>query len=146
METLLIVAISVLVLVGLVLVGELMAITFLLLTVRGLVARLVTEVSPVATQTRSLLSTLTDTVRTLKTRTSHIAERTAQVTDTVSERVDRTSWLVQQVVSAPLIALLALGRGLQRGARTLRAHRPPPVLPAEGEALVLLPRQERPAA
>ncbi len=61
--------------------------------------------------------------QTVQERTEHIAERTAETTDAISNRMEQTSGLMQNAVANPIIGGIAAVEGLRRGFHTWRVLR-----------------------
>lgn len=130
--------------IGVIVIAELIAVTVLLLSLRRLVQEVAKRVDPVLRKTSHLLSDAEDMTKKVRHATDRISARAEQVSDRVAERVDRTTGLMQQVVSWPIIGTLAMVAGVRRGVRTWRMirrgrkdHRQPAAEPATHETLLI---------
>ena len=126
--------------VGVVVVVELFILTALLIEVKRLAGDMRENVSPVIDKVSMLVEMVTSTMQTVQSSTEHIATTTAHTSDIVTNRVERTSDLVQQVVAAPFIGGMSLAHGIVDGVRAWQSqrrrrshHHPPSTASAAGE-------------
>lgn len=119
-------AVITIVIIGVVLIVQMFFMTAMLLSIRNLTQELRENIDPILARTNSLVATATETVELLQKRTGHIADQAAHTSDVVSDRVEKTTDLVQKIISVPLIGGFAGIAGLFRGLQTwqtLRAQR-----------------------
>lgn len=118
-----VVALAGAILTGVLLVLELFALTVLILAIKNLVQELREHADPLISKANSLMVTANEVAGTVQGQTEHIAETTAHTTDVVANRVERTSRLLQNVVTSPIIASSAAMAGVRRGLAVWRAVR-----------------------
>lgn len=124
------------VIIGLVLVAELVAVTILLLRARDLVQKVRDRVDPVVNESTLLLHKANDVAGTVKDGTQRVTssvagltERMSGVTSNVVNRVDRTTAQMQRVSSAtakramspPFLTAIAILAGIRAAATIQRA-------------------------
>lgn len=109
--------------VGLIVIAQLVLVSVLLVVVKNLVEAMREHLDPVIAKTNAVLITLGDMAQTVQGKTEHIAERTAETTDVVSDRVEKASGLLQQAFAAPIIGGAAMAAGISKGVETWRRRR-----------------------
>ncbi len=97
--------------------------TALLLVLKTLLQEIRERVDPLIAKANTLLSTANEMAQTVQERTEHIAERTSDTTDVISNRMEKTTGLVQRAVANPIIGGLAAVDGIRRGYHTWRVLR-----------------------
>lgn len=109
--------------VGVVVIVELFVLTAWLMEVKRLAREMREEIAPVVEKVGVLVEMATSTMQTIQNNTEHIATTTASASDIVTDRMEKTSNLVQQVVTAPLISGISLAQGIADGVRAWQSRR-----------------------
>jgi hypothetical protein len=123
MQGFMIAAVIIMIVLGLLVVIQMIAITALLLMMKTLAQEIREQVEPVAAQVRMLMQTVNELAKTLQGKTEHIAETTAGTTDVVADRVKKTTLLLQRLLVSPLISGAATTEGIVRGVKAWRQER-----------------------
>lgn len=116
-------AVIMMVLVGLIVVLELVAVTALLMVIKQLIEQLREHLDPLATKLNSLLMTANEVAETVQEKTERIAGKAEHTAGTVTDNVEKTSNFFTKVITSPVIGVVAAGEGLRRGLLTWRALR-----------------------
>jgi len=117
------ISVAFVILIGIVVMVELVAMTVLLLVLKNLLQEIRERVDPLIAKANVLLATANEMAQTLQERSEHIAERTAETNDIISNRMEKTTGLIQHVVADPIIGGIATIEGLRRGYTTWRVLR-----------------------
>jgi len=138
MTALSVAAIIAIIIIGVLVIAELIAISVLLSRATKLMQQVRDRLDPVVGESTQVLHKVNDIAETVKKDTRKVAdsvtgvtEHVATLVDTVSNRVDRTTETVQsvtaqaskQLTSPPVLTALALFAGLQLGSSARRAPR-----------------------
>ncbi len=123
-------AVIAIVVIGLIVVVQMIAITALLFVVKNLAEEIRERIDPLISKTNSLLLTANEIAQSVQGKTEHIAEKTAHTTDVLTDRVEKLSGLLQILIASPIIHGAAFMEGISRGfsvwhgLRKRRKHRP----------------------
>lgn len=81
---------------------------------------LITKAQPLVDQTEKTLQHLEQVSVTLSDRVNQVLDRTGDVVETVSRRVETTTALAERTITQPLIGAASLMAGVSRALRTYR--------------------------
>lgn len=116
-------AIVIMIVLGLIVVIQMIAITALLLVLKNIAQEIRERVDPLLAKVNSLLITANDMAQTVQGKTEHIADRATQTSDVVATGIERTTHLLQRVIAAPIIGGSAFSAGVARGLQAWRSAR-----------------------
>lgn len=116
-------AVSIIIVLGIIVIIQMIAITALLFVLKNLAQQIREHIDPLLTKANTLLITVNDIAQTVQGKTERISETTAHTAEVVADRVQKTSGLLQRLIAAPLIAGAAAGRGMISGVQAWRTMR-----------------------
>jgi uncharacterized protein YoxC len=103
---------------SLVVIALLLVLVMALVKLNAKLEALESRLNPMLDKAEEILTVTSDKVSTIGDRTEEILSQGEAITETVHDRVDRTSIAVQRTIHAPLIGLNSLAAGLTRGLHT----------------------------
>jgi hypothetical protein len=116
-------AVVTIIVLGVLVVIQMIAITALLFVIKNLAQEIRERVEPLVVKVNDLLLTANEVAQTVQGKTEHIAEKTAHTADVVTDRVEKTSGLLQGLLSSPIIRGAATATGMSRGYQAWREAR-----------------------
>jgi uncharacterized protein YoxC len=103
---------------GLILIGLLAALAFLVFKLNALLEKYERKIDPLLAKADEVLTTTTEKVNSIGTKAEEILTQGEELTEMVHTRVDTTTQAVQKTVFTPLIGVNSLIAGVKRGAET----------------------------